>query len=193
MLRCPVVLRLLISHLKNGPTPPLQKRPTSSKYCTDHSQRHIVAHIRAHLAVVTNEFWYGDGPPTLGPSFTAIKTAERHRAVVQILLAAGKRAAAAGDKRLADAYFDVGDKLYGCRPRARCGSLACPKCARAFQKAKTAAQEALIAELAKTRTTRKLVMAKVIPLHLTFTASQLASRRSQAEPVAQRCSDQGRA
>ena len=134
-----------------------------------------MTHIRAHEAVVTNEFWYGDGPPSLGKSFTAGKTAERNTAVVSILLKAGKRAAKAGDKRLADAYFDLGDKLHSCRPRARCGSLACPKCARAFQRAKTAAQEVAISELAKTRPNRILVMVTVVPLHLTFTPAQLAT------------------
>jgi len=134
-----------------------------------------LTHIRAHEAVVTNEFWYGDGPPSLGKSFTAGKTAERNTAVVSILLKAGKRAAKAGDKRLADAYFDLGDKLHSCRPRARCGSLSCPKCARAFQKAKTAAQEALIPVLQKASPTKKLVMVTVVPLHLTFTPAQLAT------------------
>jgi hypothetical protein len=94
-------------------------------------------------------------------------------AVVSILLKAGKKAATAGDKRLADAYYDLADKLHGCRPRARCGSLACPKCARAFQKAKTAAQEALIPVLKKANTTKKLVMANVVPLWMTYRPHQL--------------------
>lgn len=130
-------------------------------------------HVRAHEAVVTNEHWYGDGPPSLGKSFTAGKTAERHAAVVSILFKAGKKAATAGDKRLADSYYDLGDKLHGCRPRARCGSLACPKCARAFQRAKTAAQEALIPVLQKASPTKKLVMANVVPLWITYRPHQL--------------------
>ncbi len=139
------------------------------------SQSRSVAHIRTHEAVVTNEFWYGDGPPALGKSFTTGKTAERHAAVVSILMKAGKRAAKAGDKRLADSYYDLGDKLHGCRPRARCGSLACPKCARAFQRVKVAAQEALIPVLQKANSTKKLVMANVVPLQMTFTPTQLAT------------------
>jgi hypothetical protein len=133
------------------------------------------SHVRAHEAVVTSEFWFGDGPPSLGKSFTAKKTAERHADVVTLLQRAAKGAETAGDRKLSRSLWDLADKLYGCRPRARCGSLACPKCARAFQKAKTAAQEVAIAELAKTRTTRKLVMATVIPLHLTFTPAALAT------------------
>jgi hypothetical protein len=130
-------------------------------------------HVHAHEAVVTNEFWYGDGSPALGKSFTAGKTAERHAAVVSILLKAAKKAATAGDKRLADAYYRLADKLHGCRRRARCGSLACPKCARAFQRAKTAAQEALIPVLKKANITKKLVMANVVPLRMTYRPHQL--------------------
>jgi hypothetical protein len=132
-------------------------------------------HVRAHEAVVTNEFWYGDGPPSLGKSFTAAKTADRHAEVVALLLKAAKKAEKAGDKQLANAFHDLSDKLHSCRPRARCGSLACPKCARAFQRAKTAAQEVAISELAKTRPNRILVMVTVVPLHLTFTPAQLAT------------------
>lgn len=139
-------------------------------------------HVRAHEAVVTNEFWYGDGPPTLGKSFTAGKTAERQAEVVALLLKAAKKAEKAGDKQLANAFHDLADKLHSCRPRARCGSLACPKCARAFQKAKVAAQEVLIPVLKKANTTstgkrttkrKKLVMATVVPIHLTFKPADL--------------------
>jgi hypothetical protein len=49
-------------------------------------------HVRAHEAVVTNEHWFGDGPPTLGKSFTAKKTAERQADVVGILQRAAKSA-----------------------------------------------------------------------------------------------------
>jgi hypothetical protein len=67
----------------------------------------------------------------------------------------------------------LADKLYGCRPRARCGSLACPKCARAFQRAKTSAQQALIPVLPKANSTKKLVMANVVPLGMTYQPHQL--------------------
>ena len=46
-------------------------------------------------------------------------------------------------------------------------------CARAFQTAKTAAQEALIPVLKKANTTKKLVMANVVPLRMTFRPHQL--------------------
>jgi hypothetical protein len=62
---------------------------------------------------------------------------------------AAKRAAKAGSNKLAQAYDALADKLDECRPRRRCGSLACPKCARAFQKAKVAAQRVLVKKLAK--------------------------------------------
>jgi len=141
-------------------------------------------HVRAHEAVVTNEFWYGDGSPYLGPSFTAKKTAERQADVIGILQRAAKSAETAGDRTLARALWDLADKLYDCSTRARCGSLDCPKCARAFQKAKVAAEEALILELttannktsvASSTKTKKLVMANVVPLEMTFTPTQLAT------------------
>lgn len=132
------------------------------------------SHVRAHEAVVTSEFWFGDGPPSLGKSFTAGKTAERHAAVVSILLKAAKKAATAGDKGLANAYYRLADKLYSCRRNRRCGSLACPKCARAFQRAKTAAQEVLIRSLQKANATKKLVMANVVPLWMTYRPHQLS-------------------
>jgi glucose-1-phosphate adenylyltransferase len=36
-----------------------------------------VKHVHAHEAVITNEYWYGDGPPLMHPSLSAGKTAER--------------------------------------------------------------------------------------------------------------------
>ena len=130
-------------------------------------------HVRAHEAVINNEFWYGDGPPSVGKSFTAKKTAERHADVVRLLQRAANSAEKAGDRKRSRVLWELADKLYDCRPRARCGSLACPKCARAFQRAKTAAQEALIPVLQKTNSTKKLVMANVVPLGMTYRPRQL--------------------
>ena len=80
------------------------------------------------------------------------------------------------------------DKLAGCKPGFRCGSLACPQCARAFQRAKVAGQRKCIKELGKSRTSKTLVMANVIPLWMTYTNEQLdqldigeANRWLQAE------------
>jgi hypothetical protein len=128
---------------------------------------------RAHEQIINNENWYRDEPPSLGQSFTAKKTAERHQEVLQILMRAAKQAAKAGSKKLAQAYNALADKLDECGPRCRCGSLACPKCARAFQKAKFAAQRRLIKKLAKARTGKQLVMANLIPLWMTFRPDQL--------------------
>jgi hypothetical protein len=130
-------------------------------------------HVRAHEEIIDNENWYGDAAPSLGKSFTAKKTAERHQDVVQILGRAARRAAKAGPKKLAQDYEALADKLDACRPKRRCGSLACPRCARAFQKAKVAAQRRLIKKLAKARPGKQLVMANVIPLWMTFGPDQL--------------------
>jgi hypothetical protein len=94
--------------------------------------------------------------------------------VVQILGQAARRAAKPGSKKLAQDYDALADKLDACRPRRRCGSLACPRCARAFQKAKFVAQRRLIKKLVQSRPGRKLVMANVIPLWMTFRPDQLA-------------------
>jgi hypothetical protein len=131
-------------------------------------------YVRAHEEIINKEDWYGDAPPSLGKSFTAKKTAERQYDVVQILGRAAKRAAKAGSSKLAQAYDALADKLDECRPRHRCGSLACPRCARAFQRAKVAAQRRLIKKLAKARPGKKLVMANVIPLWMTYRPDQLA-------------------
>jgi uncharacterized C2H2 Zn-finger protein len=127
-----------------------------------------VAHIRAHEAVVTNEFWYGDGPAALGKSFTSAKTAERQADVIGILQRAAKSAETAGDRKLSRSLWELADKLHGCRRRHRCGSLACPKCARAFQKAKTAAEQTVISDLQKNRSKKHLVFVAIIPKGMTY-------------------------
>ena len=94
------------------------------------------AHVKAHKTVIAHERWFRKGPPFLGKPFTVKKTVQRHATVINILSRAGKRAASAGNDELADAYHRLQAKLTPCRPRRRCGSSACPKCARAFQRAK---------------------------------------------------------
>ena len=130
-------------------------------------------HVKAHKTVIRNETWFGDDPPDLGTPFTAKKTAERCQTLVKILIRAAKREKRAHNKILGRAYTDLAKKLKTCRPRARCGSLACPQCARAFQKAKVEAQEALISDLKKSQAQKKLVMASLVPLDMTFRPPEL--------------------
>ena len=94
------------------------------------------AHLKAHKTVIAQERWFRKGRPFLGKPFTVKKTVERHATVIKILSRAGKRAARAGNQEIADAFHRLRAKLKACRPRRRCGSSACPKCARAFQRAK---------------------------------------------------------
>ena len=94
--------------------------------------------------------------------------------MIKLLLRAAKKSRKSGDKGIARTYRELAKKLKACRPRARCASLACPLCARAFQKAKVAAQETLIAGLKRSKSTKKLVMASVVPLAMTFKPNQLA-------------------
>jgi len=131
------------------------------------------SHAKAHEAIVQNEFWYGDEPPTLGEQFTVRETTKRKDILVSILVRAVKRAGKAGHEEIAHAYHRVRRKLKLCHPRSRCGSLACPQCARAFQKAKVAAQQVLITQLQKTKPRKTLVMANVVALHLKVRPDQL--------------------
>jgi hypothetical protein len=125
-------------------------------------------HVRAHEAVINNEAWYGDAPPSLGEAFTAAEAAKRHTLLIETLLRAAKRVAKAGETKLAEPYNLLADKLEACRAKARCGSLACAKCARAFQKAKVAAQQTVIADLQKDRSKKHLVFASVIPQGMAY-------------------------
>src|ERR1700722_3777577 len=94
------------------------------------------AHKKAHQTVTCNERWFRKGEPFLGKPFTVKKAVRRHATLINILSRAGKRADSAGNKETADAYRRLRTKITACRPRWRCGSSACPKCARAFQRAK---------------------------------------------------------
>ena len=44
-----------------------------------------------HEQVINNKYWYNDGPPALGKSFSAAKTAQRHHQVIGILCRAARR------------------------------------------------------------------------------------------------------
>jgi hypothetical protein len=62
-----------------------------------HSHPRLIKHIHAHEAVITNEYWYGDGPPLMHPSLSARKTAERRVEVVDLLEKAANKSKATGD------------------------------------------------------------------------------------------------
>jgi hypothetical protein len=83
-----------------------------------------------------------------------------------------KREANKGNDNLAVAFKRLHTKINHCRPRRRCGSSACPKCARAFQRAKVAAQANVIEDLARQRTGRHLVLVTIIPKKLTYLPGQ---------------------
>jgi hypothetical protein len=133
----------------------------------------VKAQIQAHEAVTNNESWYSDKPPNLGQGFSAAETAERRTTVMQILLRAAKRADKNEDADLAEAFYQVYDRLEACRPFGRCGSLACPRCARAFQKAKVVAQECAISNASKERADKQLVFVTLIPPHMMYATGEL--------------------
>jgi hypothetical protein len=131
-------------------------------------------HQKAHEAVLATESWFGDGKPGIGKQFTAEKTKQRKAEIIDILFRAAGHERRAGDAGVADQLEILSDKLHGCHQGRRCGSLACPECLRAFQKAKVAAQRTTIKLLKAERPGKLLVMANVIPLGLTYTPEQLA-------------------
>ena len=45
-----------------------------------------------HSAIISNEYWYGDGPPCLSDAFSREKTERRHRQITKIIQRASKRA-----------------------------------------------------------------------------------------------------
>ena len=132
------------------------------------------ARQKAHKTVIAHERWFRKGEPFLGQPFTVKKTLQRHAAVINILSRATKRAARAGNDQTADAYRRLQAKLTPCRPRRRCGSSACPKCARAFQRAKVDAEQMSIADLAKSRANKHLVFVTIIPRHMTYLPGQFS-------------------
>jgi hypothetical protein len=136
-------------------------------------RRKFRAHIHEHQEVINNEHWYNDGPPSLGKAFSKEKTIQRHHKALEIIRRAAKRETKAGNGNFATALRQLIDKLTHCKPGLRCGSLACPQCARAFQRAKVAGQKECIKNLTKNRAEKTLVMANVIPLWMTYTSDQL--------------------
>jgi hypothetical protein len=150
------MLTLLLNRRPHGPPKPAYR-----------------GHVRAHEAVIENEYWYGDGAPQFGEAFSAEKTAERQAILVDILQRAAQRALKAGDTELAEAYYKLVDKQESCRPKHRCGSLGCPKCAMAFQRAKVAAQQIFLKD--QDRPERYLVFVSVIPKGMTYYLGQFSN------------------
>ena len=132
------------------------------------------AHQKAHQTVIASERWFRKGQPFLGKPFTVKKAVQRHTTLIDILSRAAKRAARATNNEIADAYRRLQAKLTPCRPRRRCGSSACPKCARAFQRAKVAAEETIIADLANARASKHLVFVTIVPRHMTYRPGQFS-------------------
>ena len=107
--------------------------------------------------------------------FTAGNAIERQALVIEVLERAAKTAARTSNWRRKDALKKLAEKLKACRPNARCGSLACQSCSRAFQKAKVAAQRRLIRELEGRRKGRYLTFVTLIPKDRSYKPGQIAT------------------
>lgn len=130
-------------------------------------------HVRAHQEVLANEYWFGDGKPSVGKQFTVEKARERKAEIINLLYRAAKRERRDGDPSVALRLELLADKIHYCQPAGRCGSLACPECLRAFQKAKVAAQRTTIKQLKASRKGKLLVMVTIIPLMVTYKPQDL--------------------
>jgi hypothetical protein len=100
---------------------------------------------------------FHDNPPDIGAAFSRKKANKRHKITTKIVQRAAKRAAKNGQQALAEALECLQRKLEKCAPGDRCGSLACSRCARAYQKAKVVAQETIITTENKKRAKTILV------------------------------------
>jgi hypothetical protein len=136
-------------------------------------------HEKAHREVLATENWFGDGKPFIGRQFTAAKARERKAEIINLLYRAEKRERRDGDAGVTDRLAILADKIFRCRPGRRCGSLACPECLRAYQKAKVAAQRDTIKLLKATRKNKLLVMVNIIPLMVTYKPEDLSVLKVQ--------------
>jgi hypothetical protein len=130
-------------------------------------------HVKCQKTIIKNQFWYGDKAPSLGPSFTAAKTQRRRDTILAILQRAAKSKKRIGLHKKGKALMKLAKKLKMCRPSHRCGSQGCPLCARAFQRAKVAAQTQLIANLEQEKLGKILVMVTTIPLDRSLRPGEL--------------------
>jgi hypothetical protein len=145
-----------------------------------HSPQRLIKYIHAHEAVIANEYWYGDRPPLMHPSLSARKTGERRADVVDLLEKAANKSKDTGDRDQSRLLRRLANKIDRCRAGDRCGSLACPECARAFQRAKADAQKRVFLASApkpadgNSDPAKTLVMVTVIPLNLHYSPAALA-------------------
>lgn len=121
--------------------------------------------------MIGNERWFRKDAPLLGKSFTVKKTVKRHREISEILARAAKRELKKGNRKIAASYRRLRKKISKCHPRRRCGSSACPKCARAFQRAKVAAQQIAISDLSRF-SNGQLVLVTIVPSTMTYYPGQ---------------------
>jgi hypothetical protein len=132
------------------------------------------AHRKPQEAVIYDEFWYGDKGPNLGSAFTSQKAKTRHRSVIDQLLKAARTAEKHTSEGEDPGFQQLADKMATCRPRARCGSVGCPLCGRAFQRANVAAQEQALSELVKASPKKSVVLVTIIPPRQTFMPDELS-------------------
>ena len=71
----------------------------------------FTTYTHEHKEVINNEYWYNDGPPLLGTSFSKAKTTQRHYQVIGILCRAARRETKPGNDVLASALQGTGRQI----------------------------------------------------------------------------------
>jgi hypothetical protein len=126
--------------------------------------------------ICSNEYWYGDGPPFLPETFNAWGTNFRRSQTIAILRRDARQAFRRGDDLLGRQFESLAEKVSNCKPHRRCGSLGCLKCLRAGQKAKAAASEIYLREIAQHQApSKKLVMVTCIPTRMRYEPEELSN------------------
>jgi hypothetical protein len=128
--------------------------------------------------IFDNEYWYGNGPPSLDKNgrYNAWGTNFRQRQTIDLLRRDARQALRRGDDLLRGQFEALADKLSNCKRHQRCGSLGCLKCLRAAQRAKTAASKICIREIARHQPAgKKLVMVTCIPIWMRYQPTELCN------------------
>jgi len=139
-----------------------------------HTKPRFKSHVRAHEEIISNEFWCSDQPPRLGSRLFRRQGSRAHHH-------GDADPATGGQEARKERRYQAGPSLLPAARQDRrlpatqpVRSLACPRCARAFQKAKIAAQQAaIITQAAKTRPGRHLVFVTVVPKAMMYSPGKI--------------------
>ncbi|MGE0288164.1 MAG: hypothetical protein AB7I42_17660 [Bradyrhizobium sp.] len=131
------------------------------------------SHHFAHETVRKNPRFYCDDCFDLGSNFTTDKARERKAEFIAILNRAKRGAKRNHEPKRANSIHQIAQTLSRCAPSARCGTLTCPECSRAYQCARSLAHIKLATELVAQRPDQTLAFATIVPPRFSFSADEL--------------------